>query len=141
MTLFDQLTIGGELGETSTYAHRAWCWFPTPDGPATGLLSITLQKGAGINCKVEKDVYAVEQQDPDGFPGMRFLLSNISDPAKSEVYETQIGNDPMLATCTCPAARHRQPNCKHRDLCRALIAAGAFESKSEPIVGLDALGA
>ncbi len=141
-TLFEELTVGGELPATSTHQHRAWAWLPNANKDAglpghthDGHLSITLQKGRKVGCKIERDAYLVECQPPvPGFLGRAFLLSNATDPAAEEVYETLVGVRPGEGTCTCPAGKYKAPSCKHRDALRAAIAAGAFpEAKqSEP---------
>lgn len=133
-TLFEGLTVGGELEPTATYAHRAWAWLPNPHKGKgipgqdfDGHLSITLQKGRKAGCKIERDGYLVEQQPaPVGFIGRSFLLSNVTDPKADEVYEVHVGDRGDEGSCTCKAGQCRAPCCKHKDALRAAIKAGVF---------------
>ena len=131
--LFDEITHGGELEPTKSWSRRSWHWIPSPDrasGRRDGLLCIRQQHGKGLNVKSETDVYACEEQTPEGFPGRVFLLTNVTDDQSPDSYQTFVGDG--IDSCTCPAARYGAKVCKHRCSIRALIASGAIGMRPEP---------
>lgn len=124
--LFEDTAIGGVLPPTATYANRTWLYVPHPDDPDRGVLEITLQKGKGVNCKVERDTYAVEQQAPPvGFIGRAFLIVNLTDEQQPDAYQVFVGERDGEGYCTCKAGQCLK-ECKHLATLRAVIDAGVL---------------
>lgn len=117
--LFDQITAGGSLDPTPSYPFRSWHWVASES-----LLTIRVQKGKGVGTRSELDVYQVQEQTPDGFPGRVFLLTNVTDPKQEDTYQTFVGDG--IDSCTCPAGRYGAAVCKHRSAIRAAVGAGCF---------------
>ncbi len=126
MSVIDMKT-GRLEKQTATHAVRDWVWVPgDPDNDGRiGTLTITMRKSDRYRSKEERDSYGVQDGEPIGRHGREFLLSNLTNPAKTRVYKVVIHRNGN--TCDCKAGECGN-NCKHRDVLADIIEKGWLEA-------------
>jgi hypothetical protein len=124
-------TLLGDLPPTRTHRRRSWQWVRTAGGERhDGLLTVEQSPSGTPGCRVERDVYAVQEYPAVGYAGRCFLLLNLDDPDQPDVYQTLVGpRGPGDWSCTCKAGSCGLL-CKHVTAIRTVIAEGGLPHPS-----------
>jgi hypothetical protein len=120
-------TLLGDLPATRTHRRRSWQWVRTAGGERhDGLLTVEQSPSGTPGCRVERDVYEVQEHHAPGYVGRAFLLCNLDDPDQPDVYETFLGPRGEHDWCCSCRAGTTGRRCKHVDALRAVIAEGGL---------------